>query len=151
VKFQGTVVEHPEMHFTSSGKAICNFYVDTEDERLTVVTWQDLAEKVAQHVLPEDRVEIYGTKKVRWWTTPEGDKHSREELNANRVKVVARPTYPDYCCLSCIHWEADCLRGCYSAFGSAKDREICEVVDNKCMNTDTETRELMNRDCWEKK
>lgn len=151
MKYQGVVVERPEVSFTPTGKTVCNMYVDTKDERLTVITWQELAEKVSQHIRLEDVVEIYGTKKIRWWTNSEGEKISREEVNANRVKVVERPVRPDYCCLSCLHWEVDCLSGCYSAFGDSEDRKVCEVANNKCMNTNTETGELMNRDCWKKK
>jgi len=153
MKFQGTVVERPELSFTPTGRAVCNLYVDVYpgDERLPVVTWNEVAEKVNQFIQPEDRIEFYGEKKVRWWTTSDGEKVSREEVNAHRVKVIARQMRPDYCCLSCKHWEADCLSGCYSAFGGPQDREACEVTNNQCMNVDTETQQLLNRDCWEKR
>ena len=147
--FQGTVAEQPELSFTPAGKAVCNMYVETENERLTVVTWNELAEKVSQHIQPEDRVEIYGEKKMRWWTE-EGEKVSREEVNARRVKVIARPIRPEYCCLSCVHWQADCLGECYSAFGGPAEREGCIVEDGVCMTKNSDGV-LMNRDCWEKR
>lgn len=78
-----------------------------------------------------------------------GEKISREEINAHRVKLIARPLRPDYCCLSCVHWEADCMTGCYNAFGSQQDRETCSIVDNKCMGITT-AGQPMNRSCWEK-
>lgn len=152
MKFQGTVIERPELHFTPTGRAVCNMYVAVHpsEEQISVVTWNEVAEKVNQHIKPEDHIEFYGEKKTRWWTSPDGEKISREEINAHRIKVIARPLRPDYCCLSCKHWEADCLSGCYSAMGDARDREVCEVTDNQCRNVNVETGQLMNRDCWEK-
>ena len=149
MKFQGVVIESPELTFTPTGKAVCNMDVDVDGELLPVVTWNEVAEKVSQYVKPEDSVEFYGEKRTRWWTTIAGERLSREEINAHRVKVLVRPLRPDYCCLSCVRWQADCLSGCYSAFGSPADREICEVVDHVCMTGDPFGL-LMHRDCWEK-
>lgn len=151
MKFQGTVVNRPELSFTPTGRAVCNMTVEVypDNEHIPVVTWNEVAEKVSQHIKPEDRIEFYGEKKTRWWTN-EGEKISREEINAHRVKLIARQLRPDYCCLSCIHWEADCMTGCYNAFGSPQDRETCSIEENKCMNVNVETSQPMNRDCWEK-
>lgn len=150
VRYQGVVVESPALSFTPTGKAVCNMYVDTDDERLTVVTWEELAEKVSQYIKLEDRVEVYGQKKTRWWTNSDGERVSREEVNARRVRVVERVEYLDYCCLSCIHWEADCLAGCYNAFGGFEDRKLCQVIDGACVTRSSDGG-LMNRDCWERK
>lgn len=150
MKYQGTVVEPPELRFTPTGKAVCNMYVDIENERLTVVAWEDLADKITRYVYLEDKVEIFGTKKTRWWTNLDGEKVSREEIIASRVRVVERPIYPQYCCLSCAHWEADCLAGCYHAFGGPDERELCNIIEGMCMESRTDGA-FMNRDCWERR
>lgn len=116
---------------------------------MPVTTWAELAEKVNAGVKQDDEVEVYGYIKERWWTAKGGEKHNITSVNAHRIKVIARPIRPKYCCLSCKHWEADCLAGCYSAMGSSEDREVCRVEGNECMMLNTETGSLMNRDCWE--
>ena len=150
MKYRGVVSSVPEMQYTPTGRPVTNFIVYTDDERLCVIAWNELAEKISQHVQLEDRVEVFGSKKTRWWTDSSGEKHSREELNIHRLRRVARVLHPVYCCLACNHYEADCLSGCYNAFGSAADRETCLVENLQC-GTLNSGGALMNRDCWEKK
>ncbi len=149
MKYQGIVVEQPTMSFTSTGKAVTNVRVDTNKEQLLVVFWEDLAEKIAHGVRVHDRVELYGTKRKRWWTDQEGEKHSRDEVNAHRLKVIARQLIPKYCCLSCCHFETDCIAGCYNALDGTAYQESCAIQDNICITNDSHDI-LMNRDCWEK-
>lgn len=147
----GVVVTLPELRFTPSANAVCSFDVETDDDEvLHVVTWNSVAENVNKFVKLDYKVLLNGTSKLRWWTDTEGQKHSKEEFTAQRLRVLQKPSYPKYCCLSCTHWQFDCMTGCYNAFGSRIDRETCDVQDDICISVTLEG-ELMNRDCWEKK
>ena len=86
----------PELRFTSSGKAVCNFdiYIPAvranpekgiagEEKRYRKVTaWEQLGENAAESLRQGDRVIVRGTLKCNKWEGQDGQPKEREELTA---------------------------------------------------------------------
>ena len=66
----GNLVEDPEVRFTNNGK---------------VNVWRGQAEHLAESLSKGDRVMVTGRLCQRSWETPEGDKRSVTELEADEV------------------------------------------------------------------
>lgn len=94
----GNLGGEPEMRFTPSGHPVTSFkvatnrtYVTPEGERkeetewFTVVTWSRLAENCNQFLTKGQKVYAEGRLHTRMWETPDGQKHSKAEVIANRV------------------------------------------------------------------
>jgi single-strand DNA-binding protein len=94
----GNLVEDPELRFTSSGIAVANLRVavtqriqqdgqwrDGETSFLHVNVWRGQAEHLADSLAKGDRVMITGRLRQRSWETPEGDKRSVAEIEADEV------------------------------------------------------------------
>ena len=109
VTIVGNLTDDPEVTFTPNGAAVCNFRVavtarirdgeswrdgDTSFYRITA--WRQLAEHVAESLSKGDRAVVIGRLKSRSWETPEGDKRSVVEVEADEVApslrwAVAKP------------------------------------------------------------
>lgn len=98
----GNVVADPELRFTPSGAAVCNFrmastprtynkdtstWVDGEPLFLTVNVWRQQAEQVAESVTRGMRVVVVGVLKSRTYDTKEGEKRTVFEVEAEDVAV----------------------------------------------------------------
>jgi single-strand DNA-binding protein len=94
----GNLVEDPELRFTNSGTAVANLRVavtqriqqdgtwrDGETSFFRVNVWRDQAEHLADSLAKGDRVMVTGRLRQRTWETPEGDKRSVTELEADEV------------------------------------------------------------------
>ena len=94
----GNLVEDPELRFTSSGIAVANMRVavtqriqqdgewrDGETSFLKVNVWRGQAEHLADSLAKGDRVMVTGRLRPRSWETPEGDKRSVTEIEADEV------------------------------------------------------------------
>jgi len=94
----GNLGSEPEMRFTPNGSPVTSFrvatnrtYVTPEGERkeetewFTVVAWSRLAENCNQFLTKGQRVYAEGRLHTRMWESPDGQKHSRAEIIANRV------------------------------------------------------------------
>ena len=94
----GNLVEDPEVRFTSSGIAVANLRVavtqrvqqdgqwrDGETNFFKVNVWRGQAENLAESLGKGDRVMVTGRLLQRSWETPEGDKRSVTELEADEV------------------------------------------------------------------
>jgi single-strand DNA-binding protein len=94
----GNLVEDPELRFTNTGIAVANLRVavtqriqqdgqwrdgDTSFPRVNV--WRGQAEHLADSLAKGDRVMVTGRLRQRSWETPEGDKRSVAELEADEV------------------------------------------------------------------
>lgn len=124
---EGVLEQEPNLYFTPTGKAVCNFSVDGTK----CVAWEGLAEQINQHIRVGDKVKVFGYEKERWWTTSEGEKRSAQEFTVNRIKVLERPKPIENCCYYCrkLH---DCIGACYSAMGGPSYMESCQVEDGRC-------------------
>ena len=96
----GNIVADPELRFTPSGAAVCNFRIastprtfnkqtnqweDGEALFLTVNVWRQAAENVAESLSKGMRVIVTGRLKQRSYETREGEKRSVFEVEADEV------------------------------------------------------------------
>ena len=94
----GNLVEDPEVRFTQNGIAVTNLRVavtqriqedgqwrDGDTSFLRVNVWRGQAENLAESLSKGDRVMVTGRLRQRSWETPEGDKRSVTELEADEV------------------------------------------------------------------
>jgi single-strand DNA-binding protein len=94
----GNLVEDPEVRFTQSGIAVTNLRVavtqrvqqdgqwrDGETSFFKVYVWRGQAENLANSLAKGDRVMVTGRLRQRSWETPEGEKRSVTELEADEV------------------------------------------------------------------
>jgi single-strand DNA-binding protein len=94
----GNLVEDPELRFTNNGTAVANLRVavtqriqqdgqwrDGETSYFRVNVWRGQAEHLADSLSKGDRVMVTGRLRQRSWETPEGEKRSVTELEADEV------------------------------------------------------------------
>jgi single-strand DNA-binding protein len=94
----GNLTDAPELRFTPNGAAVANFRLavtprlrdgegwrDGETSFFRVNAWRDLAEHVAESLGKGDRAVVVGRLKTRSWETPEGEKRSVTEVEADEV------------------------------------------------------------------
>jgi single-strand DNA-binding protein len=98
VTIVGNLVDDPELRYTPNGAAVANFRVaqtqrvkdgdswkDGETSFFRVNIWRDYAEHVADGLSKGHRVIVIGRLKTRSWETPEGDKRTVTEIDADEV------------------------------------------------------------------
>src|SRR5215216_4545473 len=94
----GNLVDDPELRFTNTGIAVANLRVavtqriqqdgewrDGDTSFLKVNVWRGQAEHLADSLTKGDRVMVTGRLRQRSWETPEGDKRSVTEIEADEV------------------------------------------------------------------
>ena len=94
----GNLVEDPEVRFTNTGIAVTNLRVavtqrvqqdgqrrDGETNFFKVNVWRGQAENLADSLSKGDRVMVTGRLRQRSWETPDGEKRSVTELEADEV------------------------------------------------------------------
>src|SRR5215212_9309175 len=94
----GNLVDDPELRFTNTGIAVANLRLavtqrvqqdgewrDGETSFLKVNVWRSQAEHLADSLTKGDRVMVTGRLRQRSWETPDGDKRSVTELEADEV------------------------------------------------------------------
>ena len=109
VTITGNLTDDPELKVIPNGNAVANFRVavtarvrdgetwrDGDTSFFRVTCWRDLAEHVADSLAKGDRAVIIGRLKSRSWETPEGERRSVVEVDADEVApslrfAVARP------------------------------------------------------------
>jgi single-strand DNA-binding protein len=102
VTFTGNTTRAPELRFTPSGAAVCNFGLavnrswknqqtnewEEETTFLDVVCWRQLAENVAESIDKGARVTVIGRLDQRSWETDTGEKRSKIEVVADEVAAA---------------------------------------------------------------
>jgi len=94
----GNLVDDPELRFTHNGTAVANLRVavtqriqqdgewrDGDTSFLKVNVWRGQAEHLAESLGKGDRVMVTGRLRQRSWETPEGEKRSVAEIEADEV------------------------------------------------------------------
>lgn len=89
---EGFVREQPETTFTPSGKAISKFrlYNKQTDEPFSdrrIITWEKLAEKCSEILIPDEKIYAKGYWKERSWENHDGKPITIKEFTANAVWV----------------------------------------------------------------
>ena len=103
VTITGNLTDDPELKFTGTGVAVANFRVavttrvrdgetwrDGDTSFFRVNAWRDLAEHVTESLTKGDRAIVVGRLKSRTWETPEGEKRSVVEIEADDVAPSLR-------------------------------------------------------------
>jgi len=101
----GNLTNDPELRYTPSGAAVCNFtvastprafdkaagdWVDGETVFMRCSVWRDQAENVAKSLVRSSRVVVAGRLKARSYTTKEGDARTVLELEVDEVGASLR-------------------------------------------------------------
>ena len=96
----GNMTDDPELRYTPNGAAVANFSVavsrrvkdeasgqwkDADTSFFRVAAWRSLGENVAETLTRGSRVLVIGRLRQRSWETPEGDKRSTVEIEADEV------------------------------------------------------------------
>lgn len=97
----GQVWRDPEMRYTPSGKPVTSFSIaaarswvtaDGEHREATewfsIVAWRNLAEVCKQHLHKSDTVYIEGRLQTRMWEDPNGQRHVRTEVVADKMLLL---------------------------------------------------------------
>jgi single-strand DNA-binding protein len=102
VTITGNLTDDPELRFTPNGHPVANFRLavtrikdgdswrDGDTSYFRVNVWRQLAEHVADSLSKGDRAVVIGRLKSRSWETPEGDKRSVVEVEADEVAPSLR-------------------------------------------------------------
>ena len=98
VTLVGNLTDDPELRFTPSGAAVANFrlavtprvregdsWKDGETSFFRVNVWRQMAENVAETMTKGSRAIVVGRLRTRSWETPEGEKRSVTEIEADEV------------------------------------------------------------------
>jgi single-strand DNA-binding protein len=103
VTITGNLTDDPELKYTPTGAPVANFRVavtarvrdgegwrDGDTSFFRVNVWRQLAEHVADSLSKGDRTVIIGRLKSRSWETPEGERRSMVEVEADEVAPSLR-------------------------------------------------------------
>jgi single-strand DNA-binding protein len=98
VTITGNLTDDPEVTLTPAGAAVCNFRVavtprirqgdrwtDGETSYFRVTAWRDLATHIGDSLTKGDRVIVSGQLRTRSWETPEEERRSVVEVQAEEV------------------------------------------------------------------
>jgi single-strand DNA-binding protein len=96
----GNLTRDPELRYTPNGAALVKFGVavsrrikddvtgqwkDADTSFFDVTAWRSLAENVAESLTQGTRVVVVGRLRTNTWETPEGDKRSKVEIEAEEI------------------------------------------------------------------
>jgi single-strand DNA-binding protein len=94
----GNLTDDPELRFTPNGAAVANFrlavtprvregdsWKDGETSFFRITVWRQMAENVAESMTKGSRAVVVGRLRTRSWETPEGEKRSVTEVEADEV------------------------------------------------------------------
>lgn len=92
----GNLTKDPELRFTSTGKAVCDFNLAINRRRgttdsadfVSVTAWEDLAEIIADHKQKGDGVIVEGRTRYDAWEAPDGSKRSKVTVIASNVQFM---------------------------------------------------------------
>ena len=103
VTLTGNLTDDPELRFTPNGVAVANFrlavdqrvwdtdgWKDGESSYFRVNVWRDQAEHVSRSLHKGARCVVVGRLRSRSWETPEGQRRSAVEVDAEEVGMSMR-------------------------------------------------------------
>jgi len=98
VMLVGNLTDDPELRFTPNGAAVANFrlavtprvregdsWKDGETSFFRVNVWRQQAENVAESLTKGNRCVVVGRLRTRSWETPEGEKRSSTDVEADEI------------------------------------------------------------------
>jgi single-strand DNA-binding protein len=103
VSLVGNLTDDPDLRFTPNGAAVANFRLavtprvkdgdtwrDGETSFFRINAWRDLAENATESLSKGTRVVVLGRLRPRSWETPEGERRSVVEVEADEVAPSLR-------------------------------------------------------------
>jgi single-strand DNA-binding protein len=105
VLLTGRLTRDPEMRSLSSGKAVTQFSIATNEyigqgkekaEFHNVVTWDRLAQTCGEFLGKGQQVAIEGRLQTRSWDDDRGQRHWKTEVVANHVEMLSGRRKKDY-------------------------------------------------------
>jgi single-strand DNA-binding protein len=94
----GNLADNPELRFTNNGTPVANFRVavtprvqdgdawrDGDTSYFRVSAWRDQASHLAESLRKGDRVILVGRLRQRSWETPNGERRSLAEIEADDI------------------------------------------------------------------
>jgi single-strand DNA-binding protein len=103
VSLVGNLTDDPDLRFTPNGAAVANFrlavtprvrdgdsWKDGETSFFRINAWRDLAENATESLSKGARVVVLGRLRARSWETPEGERRSVVEVEADEVAPSLR-------------------------------------------------------------
>jgi single-strand DNA-binding protein len=103
VTITGNLTDDPELKYTPNGHAVANFRIavtarvrdgegwrDGDTSFFRINCWRDLASHTADSLSKGDRAVVIGRLKSRSWETPEGERRSVVEIEADEVAPSLR-------------------------------------------------------------
>lgn len=99
VTIVGNLTRDPELRYTPNGAAVVKLGVavsrrvrdesgqwkDADTSFFDVTAWRSLAENVAESLTQGSRVVVVGRLRTNSWETPEGDRRTKVEIEADEV------------------------------------------------------------------
>ena len=98
VSLVGNLTDDPEVRFTPQGTAVASFrlavtprvndggtWKDGDTSFFRINAWRDLGEHVTDSLSKGDRALVLGRLKTRSWETPEGERRSVVEVEADEI------------------------------------------------------------------
>ena len=98
VSLVGNLTDDPEVRFTPQGTSVASFrlavtprvndggtWKDGDTSFFRINAWRDLGEHVTDSLSKGDRALVLGRLKTRSWETPEGERRSVVEVEAEEV------------------------------------------------------------------
>ena len=105
VLLTGRLTHDPEMRSLSSGKAVTQFSIATNEyigqgkekaEYHNIVTWDRLAQTCGEFLGKGQQVAIEGRIQTRTWDDDKGVRHWKTEIVANTVEMLSGRKKKDY-------------------------------------------------------
>ena len=99
VTLTGNLTRDPELRFTSSGKAICDFSIawnqmkkdgEKQAHYIDCSAWETLGENIAESCAKGKRITVTGRLDFSQWETKEGQKRSKLAVVADDVSLSLR-------------------------------------------------------------
>ena len=103
VTLTGNLTDDPELKITPTGTAVASFRLactarvrdgdgwrDGDTSFFRVNVWRELGEHVADSLAKGDRAVVIGRLKARTWETPEGERRTVVEVEADEVAPSLR-------------------------------------------------------------
>lgn len=98
----GRLCTDPELKYTPSGKAVCNFRLAVDRNRkddsgnketdfIDIVAWQQSAEFASNYLTKGRLAAVQGRLQIREWTAQDGTKRKSAEVVANEVRGLDKP------------------------------------------------------------
>lgn len=91
----GRLTKDPDLRYTQSGKAVCNFdiavsrpFKKNETDFFRVVVWGKIGENCANYLSKGSQVGISGYIQNNTWENQNGEKRTRTEIIANTVEFL---------------------------------------------------------------